>query len=481
MIRQSIEDRLNQPSRVPTSHDPDPSARQWRINPDDAVLPSRDRDGAAGAPAAPVTPAAPVSPAGTGREEAPPVFAPQANRRRPSLNDPADVAPTTADPQQYRPQAAQPAQPAPPVYTPQARSHGFREQAPDDSVVYTRQPVPATQSSRPSFSFPRPGGQGTPKAPRQKMPRRRPRHLVRNTLLVLLVLVIAWPAFLIWDANRHLGRVDALSGAADTPGTTYLLAGSDSREQAGFQDDAEGQRADSIMLINVAPNGQTSMVSLPRDTYVNIPGYGWDKINATYAYGGPALLVQTVEALTGLTVDHFMEIGMGGVSQIVDAVGGIELCMGMDVDDPDSQLVWTSGCHKADGPTAIAFARMRKSDPRGDIGRAERQRQVVAQTVKTALNPLTLVNPFKALPLERAGAGSLTVDQDASGIDVLKLVMAFREAGNNGLSGAPPLASIATPTDVGDVVELRDETAPDFFAKVRDGSLVKEDMNQVDF
>jgi cell envelope-related function transcriptional attenuator common domain len=294
----------------------------------------------------------------------------------------------------------------------------------------------------------------------------------------LLVLVLAWPAFLLWDANRNLGRTDALTSGADTDGTTYLLAGSDSRADGAVQDGTEGQRADSIMLVNVAANGQASATSLPRDTYVDIPGYGWNKLNASYSYGGAPLLVETVESLTGLHVDHFVEIGMGGVGNIVDAIGGVELCLDMDVNDSYSGLVWQSGCHEADGTTALAFSRMRYSDPLGDIGRAQRQRQVVEKTVSSAMSPSVLLNPVTAFRLVRAGSGSLTVDQDSNVVDVARLVLAFREAGNASLSGAPPIESLGYETAAGSVVLLQDETAPDYFQKVREGTLTAADMEQ---
>ncbi|MFC7580961.1 LCP family protein [Schaalia naturae] len=295
-------------------------------------------------------------------------------------------------------------------------------------------------------------------------------------LAFLLVAVLAWIAFLLWDANQHLGRTDALPATADTAGTTYLLTGSDSRADGAVQDGTEGQRADSIMLVNVAPNGQTVAVSLPRDTYVEIPGYGWDKLNAAYSYGGEALLVQTVEALSGLSVDHYVEIGMGGVGEIVDAVGGVELCLDSDVNDSYSGLVWTSGCHVADGTTALAFSRMRYSDPLGDIGRAQRQRQVVTKTISTAMSPSTLINPVSAFRLERAGAGALTVDQGSSVVDVARLVLAFRKAGDAGLTGTPPIVSLGYETDAGSAVLLEDTTAPDFFASLRAGTLTAEDL-----
>ena len=285
-----------------------------------------------------------------------------------------------------------------------------------------------------------------------------------------------------WDANTNMGRVSALSGAADTPGTTYLLAGSDSRADGAVQDGFnDSERADSIMLVNVAPNGQKVALSIPRDTYAEIPGVGWDKINTSYAYGGPQLLVETVEKLTGLTVDHFVQIGMGAVPDMVDAVGGVELCYDNDADDQYSGLTWTAGCHTVDGTTALQFSRMRYQDPEGDIGRTKRQRQVISKVISSAASPSTLLNPAKTLRVERAGSKSFTIDEDSSVMTVASLVWALRGASSNQMMGVPPIESLNFTTNAGaSAVLLRDTTADDFFAKLRAGTLTTADLNQVD-
>ena len=109
--------------------------------------------------------------------------------------------------------------------------------------------------------------------------------------------------------------------------------------------------------------------------------------NAAYALGGPQLLVQTVEELSGITVDHYVEVAMTGVQELTDAVGGISLCLDYDVQDQLSGLNWTAGCKDGvDGTTALAFSRMRYSDPLGDIGRTQRQRQVVGSIISQAVN-----------------------------------------------------------------------------------------------
>ena len=430
----------------------------------------------------------------------PPSFQPDPSRRRPRLSEVANAGVQNEEAAAHHRKAAAesaqhsaaqhstPAEPSrvqeeamPPSFAPRARRSQHPAYAPSaparESVGATSRPPVQASTQRPHFqpvqsqpSARQAAGVG-PARSRQRKKRRWPLVIIACVLLML-----AWPVFLMLDANSHLKKIDALSGAANTSGTTYLLAGSDSRADGSVPDDTEGQRADSIMLVHVAPNGQTSNISLPRDTYVDIPGYGWDKLNASYAYGGPALLVKTVEKLTGLTIDHYAEIGMGGVSNIVDAVDGVNLCFDLSVEDERSELNWEAGCHDADGKTALAFARMRYSDPRGDIGRAERQRQVVSKTVSKAMKPATLLNPMSALRVERAGASAFTVDQDSSVIDVARLVLAFREAQNSGMTGVPPIESLGYATSAGSAVLLEDTTAPDFFAKLRAGTLTKDDL-----
>ncbi|UZN01945.1 LCP family protein [Cellulomonas sp. S1-8] len=305
----------------------------------------------------------------------------------------------------------------------------------------------------------------------------RPRRARIAGIVAVLVLValVAWPVGLLIWANGLLQHTPALSGAAGTDGTTYLLAGSDARGEEGgiAEDGTEGHRTDTILLLHVPASGPTALVSLPRDTYVDVPGHGGSKLNSAFAWGGAPLLVQTVEGLTGLTVDHYAEIGMGGVAHLVDAVGGVNLCYDGDVDDPDSGMVWTAGCHDVDGTAALAFARMRKADLLGDVGRAQRQRQLIG-AVMGKVSPRSLVlNPGAQVALVGAGTGALTFDEDAGVLDVARLAMAFRDAnGEGGITGTPPIASMDhRPGDIGSTVLLDPDLAPGFFTSIRDGSL----------
>ncbi|HQY32956.1 MAG TPA: LCP family protein [Actinotalea sp.] len=302
---------------------------------------------------------------------------------------------------------------------------------------------------------------------------RRGRHAALVGLLVL-ALLLAWPAGLARWADGRLTRVPALSGAAGTTGTTYLLAGSDARGDGAIPEDGtQGARTDTIMVLHVPPSGPAALISLPRDTYAEIPGYGAAKLNASFSVGGPALLVQTVEGLTGLTVDHYVEVGFAGVEGVVEAVGGVELCLDYDVNEPLSGLVWTAGCAVADGPTALAFARMRYADPEGDIGRAKRQQQLIGAITSQVAQPSLLIAPGRQVSLLRAGTDALAVSDGTSVIDLARLALAFRAAsGPAGVTGTPPIANPDyRPGDIGSTVLLDPDLSPAFWAAITDGTL----------
>jgi len=287
---------------------------------------------------------------------------------------------------------------------------------------------------------------------------------------ILAILALAAVVVYFWVEHR-ITHVDALSGAANTPGQTYLIVGSDSRE--GWMDDGtEGARTDTIMLVHQPEHGPAALISIPRDSYVDIPGHDPNKINAAFAFGGPQLLVQTVEQLTGLTIDRYLEVGFLGVEDIVNGLGGVELCYDADVNDPYSTLVWQAGCHEADGATALAFSRMRYADPLGDIGRTQRQQQVVAAVADKALSPSTFLNPFKAKRLAESGLNSLRVSDGTHAYDLARMAKVINAArGPGAVSGTPPIASLDYRVEgAGSTVLLDPDTSADFWIAIADGS-----------
>ena len=217
---------------------------------------------------------------------------------------------------------------------------------------------------------------------------------------------------------------------ADQPGKTFLLVASDSRaglskaeqKRLGTGSTA-GQRTDTIMLVYVPPGGKPALISVPRDSYVDIPKHSKNKINAAYAFGGPELLVQTVEQNTGLRIDGYMEIGFGGFVNIIDALGGIRMCLPNAIKDRDSHIDLPKGCQTLSGTEALGYVRMRKADPRGDLGRVERQREMLAAVAKKAASPATVLNPVRYWNFNMAIADAIKLGRDTSLPEALMLAL----------------------------------------------------------
>lgn len=307
--------------------------------------------------------------------------------------------------------------------------------------------------------------------PRRSRPRRRGRT-VAVVLVLLLAVVVAYPVLLARTAMAEVGRVDALSGstAADTPGRTILVVGSDSREGTA-EEELDSSRTDTILVLHRPTDGPTVLLSLPRDSLVEIPGAGENKINASYTIGGPALLVQTVEQATGLKVDSYVETGLGGFGQVVDAVGGVTICPTRAMQDEMSGLDVQPGCQPADGRVALAYARSRFEDPRGDLGRVERQREVMAAIADKGFSPGTVLNPFNAFPLAQAGGKALTMDEQDGITDLGWFLLSMRDsAGGAGLSLTVPVQDTTRRTRHGVVVDWDRAKAEQVFQALRDSS-----------
>jgi LCP family protein required for cell wall assembly len=265
------------------------------------------------------------------------------------------------------------------------------------------------------------GQQAAYQAARPAPRRRKPR--IGRIIGVVLVLLLALGIGMWFYVDGSLRRIDALADypdrPADTPGTNWLLVGSDARDDLTEEQkaalstgDAGGRRTDTIMLLHIPEgSGKSTLVSVPRDSYVDIPGNGKNKINAAFAFGGPSLLVQTVEGATGIRVDHYMEIGFGGFAGIVDAVGGVDMCIEEPMQDPLAGLDLQPGCQELDGTQALGFVRTR-AFATADLQRVENQRKFLAALTDKATSFGTLANPFRAFPLLFAGTDSISVNSD---------------------------------------------------------------------
>ncbi len=285
---------------------------------------------------------------------------------------------------------------------------------------------------------------------------RKPRRLGRKIAIgvaVFLVLVLIGVVALFFSVQGKMNNVEALTDydgrPAETPGQDWLLVGSDSREGLSAAQkkklrtgSAVGRRTDTMMLLHIPEgDGRPTLVSLPRDSYVPIPGNGNGKLNAAYAFGGPKLLAQTVEQVTGIRLDHYMEIGFGGFVGIVDAVGGVEICPKQAIKDPKAALNIKKGCQTMDGATALGYVRTRKTGAIPDFDRTQRQREFFSAVVKKAASPGTLINPFTAVPLANSAAESVAVAPGTGPFDLLSLGLAMK---NNPVTTAVPIGSLPT-------------------------------------
>ncbi len=269
--------------------------------------------------------------------------------------------------------------------------------------------------------------------------------------------------------HRQAVLSDYPSRPAPGQGTTWLLVGSDSRQGLTVEQqealatggDTGNGRTDTILLVHIPAFGSsnpTTMVSIPRDSYVPIPGYGRDKINAAFAMGGAPLLAQTVEAATGLRLDHYAEIGFSGFAFLVDAVGGVTVCPSAPIDDPLAGIDLPAGCQKLGGGNALGYVRSRAT-PRADLDRMVDQRQFMSALLHRVSSPTVWLNPWRWYSVPRAAVDALTVDHGDHVWDLARLAWALH---SSTVTLTVPIGEFAN-SDVGSVVVWDHEKAAALF------------------
>ncbi|WP_205856269.1 LCP family protein [Phytoactinopolyspora endophytica] len=360
---------------------------------------------------------------------------------------------------------------------------GEDEQAP---AATPRQPAPAggtrvMPAERPSETPP----PSQPRQPRRSggRPKKRRSGFVRFLrwfLAILLIIVIALVG-LAWYAWSRIEKVDAIPddhGSASSDGQVFLVVGSDSRGDLSDEErselgtgTADGQRADTIMLLHVPSGGNPALISIPRDSVVDIPGQGSERINAAYAFGGPALLVETLEANTDVAIDDYVEIGFGGFADIVDALGGVEMCLEDAIEDEKAHIDLPAGCQELGGTDALGYARARYFDPRADLGRVERQQELVSAIADKAMSPGTLINPIEFSRTALAGGNSLVLDEDTGPLDMWTFIRSMTKVtGDSGDTLTVPIAS------ADNTVTWDDAAAGELWTALRDGTEVPDHL-----
>jgi LCP family protein required for cell wall assembly len=295
--------------------------------------------------------------------------------------------------------------------------------------------------------------------PQERRPSRRRKIVIIVALIVLLpaaaLLGLITQRAYVYDGN--ITRVpDVFPTESDRPlaeavgdAQNWLVIGSDRRpDQTGFQ------RADSIMIAHIpADRKQIFLISIPRDAYVSIPGRGKDKINSAYAYGGPKLLIRTIEKLTRVRIDHFAAIGFSGFADLSTALGGVDLYVAGDSYDTANKIAWKKGKVHLEGERALLFVRQRYGLPGGDFDRIKRQQAFLRAVADKAISG-RLTNPFVLDDFLQAMTKSIAVDSAVKLSTLRDLVLELRAVRSKDvLAVTMPISGTAT-VDHASIVRL---------------------------
>ncbi len=335
-------------------------------------------------------------------------------------------------------------------------------------------------------------------SPQPQVKRRRPSRWFKVSVISILVLANVAAGFAVWairTGQDFLARAetdDDVTGVLDSASgdsLTFLIVGSDSRD--GLDDltnfgSFSGARGDVIMLVRV--DGRTStmtMLSIPRDLWVNIPGQGENRINAAYAFGGSRLMVETIKQNLNVEINHYVEIDFVGFQGMIDELGGINLHFPYPARDEKSGLSVEAGDQRLDGKMALAYARSRayqenqngtwRSVDANDFGRSARQQQVIRAIMAELKSPSSIT---EAGAVARTMSKYVTIDTRLAGASVASLAWDLRGVLTGDLQG---ITLPATNKTIGgrSVVVIQEPEASQVLASFRSGSASRDEPVRV--
>jgi LCP family protein required for cell wall assembly len=361
------------------------------------------------------------------------------------------------------------------------RDSGAASTAPNRAGAWPSQPPARSIPGEGEPERWNPGGGGGRRWRFWGQPGRRGRRIALVLGTVVVVLIAGFAGSYFWLNGKLNKSVTLPATSLTSAGTNWLITGSDSRAglsraeidalHVGF--DAGTLNSDSIMLLHLG-SGRPVLLSIPRDSYVDIPGHGWNKMNAALAFGGAPLLIQTVENVTGLKIDHYMGIGFGGLVAVVNQIGGVPICLKTGIHDSYSGVNLSAGCHNLNGTQALAFVRDRHSFATEDLQRIQDQRAFLSALLKKATSPGVYLNPFSALPFGSTAAGSMSVDTGTSLLDLVHAASALRDPE----TGTVPIASSNYYTSAGDSVLWNKPQATELFKALKNDSAIPKGLLQ---
>lgn len=315
---------------------------------------------------------------------------------------------------------------------------------------------------------------------------------------ILSVSIVAISAITWLGLGRVISAIpksDVFGGLKDRPkkessAVNYLIVGSDTREglsaeelkrlQVGSVKTAAGKRSDTMLLVHISKKRDNAVIiSIPRDTYALIPEHKnysgkmvsatHSKLNSAYNWGGAPLLIQTFENMSGVRIDHYVEINFVGFVRMVDALGGVDICTKRDINDPKSHLVLPAGQHTLDGIDSLKYVRTREFDGLGDLGRMKRQQQFVGAIMRKASSAGVLLNPVKLIDFINSALSSVTIDSGLSQGDLVTLAKELRGLSTSKVRTLTiPLGSTNySPGGIGSTVLWDPVLAPKLFDRIK--------------
>jgi LCP family protein required for cell wall assembly len=282
--------------------------------------------------------------------------------------------------------------------------------------------------------------------------KRRGHRRVTMVLIIFGIVAIAATGTAYYLGRQLVAPIDRIEGVFDnleeadrpakppagSPGAdavNILLLGTDRRSEIPTTGDrAESaawvpgaQRSDAMLLLHIdADRDGATVISLPRDSWVAVPGYGYDKINAAYSYGGASLAVATVEKLTQVRIDHLAVIDWEGIRRLTDELGGVTVTVPEPVYDSARDVTWAAGVHRLDGQAALDYVGQRYGLPSGDLDRARRQQNFLRALMVDTLRRISDAGPWEVYELLRVMTNNLSVDDEWSTKEMARLAWSLR-------------------------------------------------------
>lgn len=307
-----------------------------------------------------------------------------------------------------------------------------------------------------------------------------------SVLAIFLVLTLATGGLALWVRHSIASGIEFIAdpfagiparapqqkvAAGEEPAVNILVLGTDSRTSASDPSQwKEGaQRTDAIMIVQVSGDRKTvSVMSIPRDSWVEIPGHGQGKINAAYSYGGPSLTIHTVENLTGIHIDHFAVANFESFVALTDEIGGVRINLKTPQTLAGKEL--GAGAQVLDGQQALAYTRERSSLPNGDFDRVKRQQTWMRSIVSRVLTNGTLSSPTALYSFLKTASRTVAVDESFTLNQMQSLALETRHLHSNDIAFMTvPTAGTGTSADGQSIVTLdADADAPLFKAFAED-------------